>query len=531
MTQAFKSEYEYKYHTRLNCDFMFFSRWCLKIKTKEGEIKPFIFNRAQEHIHKKVEEQLLGTGKVRILLLKGRQQGASTYIGGRFYWRTTRLSGKATFILSHEASTTEKLFQMISRFQANCPDAVRLIPDVSNQRRLAFNTGSEYFVGTAGNEEVGRGGTVQYLHASECAFYPNGSGFSKGLLQSVPDAPGTEVFLESTANGFDPVFYPLCMNALAGKGDYILIFVPWFWQLEYRRKAPEGFQPTQDELALVKLYALDNEQLYWRRLKIIELKTIEAFYADYPCSVEEAFTVSGDALIPPIEVMKARKSEVRDTQGPLIIGCDPNDAGGPIGIIRRRGREMYDPQILEGKKSMEMAGILAGIIDAEAPVKMFLDAGNGYGVYDRLVELGYGDIVTAVGFGEGAIEDSLYLNKRAEMGCALAQWFINGGVKITDSDLLQKHLCAVPARKKTSSGHIKLEAKDKIIQDTGVDPHLFDAAALTFAYPVKTEVWGSSRIKKAEFVKKQSSLKSVRRRDDFERGRSETSCVSATVAL
>ena len=155
----------------------------LKIKTKEGSIEPFVLNRAQEYIHQRVTKQMEDTGKIRCLVLKGRQEGMSTYIEGRFYWRTTRNKGKATFILSHEADTTEKLFQITERFHKNVPDPVRMERDVSNRRRMIFSgIGSEYFVGTAGNDDVGRGGTIQYLHASEAAFYPGGSGFQKGLL-------------------------------------------------------------------------------------------------------------------------------------------------------------------------------------------------------------------------------------------------------------------------------------------------------------------------------------------------------------
>jgi hypothetical protein len=534
MTKAFGDDYKLKYHNRLNSEYSFFSRWCLKIRTKSGEIQPFVLNRVQEYINEKVERQLMETGRVRVLLLKGRQQGASTYIGGRFYWRTTRLSGKATFILSHEASTTEKLFQMVDRFHKNCPDPVRMQLDVANQRRMVFAGGSEYFVGTAGNEDVGRGGTVQYLHASEAAFYQNAIGFSTGLLQSVPDAAGTEIFIESTANGMDPVFYPMCMNALQGKGDYILIFIPWFWQKEYRRQAPADFQPTEEESELVRSYGLDNDQLYWRRLKIIELKDVVLFYREYPCSIEEAFTVSGESLIPAVSVLKARKSGIADPNAPLVIGADPNEAGGPIGIVWRRGRQVIKTLKTEGRKPMEVVNLLAKIIDTDEPVKMFLDNGNGYGIIDRLCELGYDKICVGIDFGGGADEETLYLNKRAEMGCLGAQWFINGGVGIPDDDLFQRHLCSVPARKRTSSNLVKLEPKENIIKNTQIDPHLFDAFILTFAQPVRIESWNSAagnRIRKSLVSKKQSPLKSVRRREHFERGQEAHGYATASVSL
>ena len=529
--KAFQNEMQRKYHERLDSDFLFFSRWCLKIRSKTGELVPFIFNKAQQYINDRVQQQLNATGKVRVLILKGRQQGASTYIGCRFYWRTTRLPNKATFILSHEASTTEKLFAMIDRCHKNCPDAVRIPPDVANQRRMVFPSGSEYFVGTAGNEDVGRGGTVQYLHASEAAFYQNAAGFSTGLLQSVPDAPGTEIFIESTANGMDAVFYPMSMNALQGKGDYILIFVPWFWQTEYRRRAPADFFPTPEEAELTNIYGLDPDQLYWRRLKIIELKDETLFFREYPCSVEEAFTVSGESLIPAIHVMKARKNPIVDNVAPLIIGADPNEAGGPVGIVWRRGRRILKYQLLENKRPMELVQHFASIIDNEDPAMMFLDNGNGYGIIDRMVELGYGKKCMGVDFGGGAIEEDLYLNKRAEMGCAGAQWFINGGVGCPDDDVFQKHLCCVPKRIKTSSNLTKLESKDTIIKNTQIDPHLFDAFILTFAYPVKGNSLPGTSGKIRKVAQTRSGLKSVQRRKLFERGNEETHSATTTVVL
>src|ERR1017187_8699410 len=188
MSQAFGAERLKHYHNRLNVDFPFAARWTLKIRGVTGQIEPFILNDAQEYIHEQIERQKMATGKVRAIILKARQEGAPTYITGRYYWETTHKSGKATFILSHEASTTEKLFQMVSRYHKNVPKSVKMLSDVENQRRMVFSgLGSEYFVGTAGNEDVGRGGTVQYLHASEAAFYQNGIGFKTGLLQSVPD--------------------------------------------------------------------------------------------------------------------------------------------------------------------------------------------------------------------------------------------------------------------------------------------------------------------------------------------------------
>lgn len=511
------NEQRIKINKRFDSDFRFYAKYHLKIRTKSGDIQPFIFNHAQDMLDAFIAKQINDMGKVRILILKARQQGFSTYTGGRFYWRTTRNPGKATFILSHEAGTTEKLFAIVERYHANCPEAARIDTDVANRRRMVFaDIGSEYFVGTAGNDNVGRGGTIQYLHASEAAFYPPGDGFSKGLLQSVPDLPGTEVVLESTANGMDPLFYRMCMDALNGKGEYRLFFSPWFWQKEYRKELPLDFMPTQKEAELAELHKLDWEQIYWRRMQIEgPFKGDEkSFMQEYPATVEEAFVSSGESLIDSFKINQARKSLIKDDQAPLVIGIDTNESKGRTGVCFRRGRVMEKAYAITKVKAMELVGEIANLINVHDPVKVFLDVGNGYGVIDRLQELGYGDIVQGVSFNEGAIEETQYLNKRVEMWDEMRKWFDEApNVRCPDSDVFHKELACVPPKKKTSSGLQKLESKEIIIQDTGVCPDIGDAAALTFAYPVRREANQARKMRKVERGK--SPLKSVRRRNEL----------------
>lgn len=69
----------------LKNDFERYAKACLKIRTKAGSIEPLILNRSQLYLHERLEKQKRKQGKVRALVLKGRQVGISTYIGGRFY--------------------------------------------------------------------------------------------------------------------------------------------------------------------------------------------------------------------------------------------------------------------------------------------------------------------------------------------------------------------------------------------------------------------------------------------------------------
>ena len=78
---------------KLRDDFEAYARACLNIRTKAGDVRRFQINATQRALHKRLEEQRRTKGKVRALVLKGRQVGISTYIGGRFYWRVSYKRG------------------------------------------------------------------------------------------------------------------------------------------------------------------------------------------------------------------------------------------------------------------------------------------------------------------------------------------------------------------------------------------------------------------------------------------------------
>ena len=97
---------------------------------------------------------------------------------------------------------------MTERFHKNCPEPVRPHTGKSNTKELAFDLlDSGYKVGTAGTEGVGRSDTVQFFHGSEVAYWKNADQHMSGILQAVPNEPGTEIILESTANGLGGLFY------------------------------------------------------------------------------------------------------------------------------------------------------------------------------------------------------------------------------------------------------------------------------------------------------------------------------------
>lgn len=486
---------------KLKTDFDFYSSHNLKIRTKEGDILPFVMNKAQRYIHERIEEQRAETGKVRAIILKGRQQGASTYIGGRFYWRVSFLKGRQVFILTHEDSATQNLFKMAQRYHEH--SKAKPSTSASNAKELVFDKlESGYKVGTAGNKGVGRSSTIQFFHGSEVAFWPHADEHAKGIIQAIPDAIGTEVVLESTANGLGNYYHQQWKAAEAGQSDFIAIFVPWYWQDEYVKTLPPDFVLSEEEEELKEQYNLTDEQIYWRRRKIVDLSAggvdgEKAFKQEYPMNAAEAFQMSGgDGLIRADSVERARKTQiVMKPKLNLAVGVDPSRGGDRFSVIRRRGRKAYNLQNYtddQVDKLGKAVAICVKILKEEKPHTMFVDAGGGADLVDRLHELGHYN-VKAINFGSSPLDEEKYKNKRAEMWGEMAEWLNdeNLPVDIPDSDELHADLLASPYER-DSHDRIQLWVKKKIKKEYGFSPDSGDALALTFAEPMADHQWSDN---------------------------------------
>jgi hypothetical protein len=325
-------------------------------------------------------------------------------------------------------------------------------------------------------------------------------------LQGVANVDNTEVFLESTANGMGNYYHAQWQQAERGESDFIAVFLPWYWQSEYTRPCGDDFELTAEEFELLNAYKTDGltaEHLHWRRYKTLEFSAGGEsgewrFKQEYPMNAAEAFQTSGEeSLIAPEYVLTARKQD-HPMSGPHIVGVDPARFGKDrTAVIHRNGRKMYGHKWYRKKSTMQVAGICANILtDAVTGERtdvdmMFIDIGGlGAGVYDRLVELGYGadddgeGRVIGVNSSSKPLEDSRYVNKRAEMGCLLRNWFQQpGGVDIEDVDVLQTDLCG-PRYSYDSAGRTLIEKKEAMMKRGVESPDFFDAAALTFAEPV-----------------------------------------------
>lgn len=465
-----------------------FSTNCLQVADKQGKTMPFLWNASQHQLHARLEQQLKDTGKVRALVLKGRQMGISTYVSARFYHKTTTNFGKRTLIVAHQQKSTNNLFDMVKRFHRHNPLPVSTA--ASNAIELVFDKlDSKFALATAGTEDVARGMTAQLAHLSEFGFWTNGQKHMAGLGNTVPDSDGSEIIIESTANGLGNAFHQMWSSAEAGIGEYIAIFLPWFLEPSYRAPVREGFQLSGEDIEYQAAYGLDMEQMQWRANKIATYGEgfTHLWAQEYPATSAEAFQSSTtNPLISPVNVMAAVNSKYSDQNAPLVIGCDPagdgvNDADRTA-IAFRRGRVCFRLEYHSGLDTMQIAGKLAEYYREMNPDGVFVDKGGlGAGVYDRLIELGFP--VIGVNNATRATDSERFENKRAEIWWTMKDWFADQPCRIPNNAALISDLTA-PQPKVSSNGRKLLEKKEDMAKRQVRSPDGADALSLTFAAPV-----------------------------------------------
>ena len=411
---------------RLLTDYSFYANAALKIRTKVGEISPLKLNSAQLILDTAVQNQLATEGKVRIIILKARQQGLSTYTGGFLYFSVSQKVACKAMVITHHADSTRALFDMTKRFHEHCPLILKPHTKYSSRREMNFDVlDSSFVVSTAGGESIGRGETLTHVHASELAFWQKSTSLDNwnGLTQAVPNAKGTAIFVESTANGATGVFADLWRGAVDGSNGYVPVFIPWFTDLSYREGVPSNFERTPDEIDLAKLYTLDDEQLMFRRRKIAQ-NGLDLFRQEYPSEPDEAFLTTGRPVFNPDQLVKLL-DKTQDLKERLALEADEwlNNARGELSTYRKhqegeqyiigadcsmgvRGGDYSVAQVLDSKK--RQVAIWRGHVHPDYFAKVLYALGTYYNEAFICVENNSHGILTCTRLGKDMAYPNFY---------------------------------------------------------------------------------------------------------------------------
>jgi len=229
----------------------------------------------------------------------------------------------------------------------------------------------------------------------------------------------------------------------------------------------------------------DTQSLHPQEVERLRRDMTETSFArEYLCD----FSAAGDDQLISLsdaEVAGQRIYQANDVKlSPRILGVDPARFGDDRSVLfKRQGLQAFDPLIYRGLDNMELASRVANVIETWHPDAVFIDAGAGAGVIDRLRQLSYD--VQEVPFGGRAIEATIFINRRTEMWWHMKEWIEENGAIPNDATLKQE--LATPIFWYDAQGRKVLEPKDEIKKrlQGGGSPDLADALALTFAYPVR----------------------------------------------
>nr|DAO70498.1 MAG TPA: Terminase large subunit [Caudoviricetes sp.] len=349
----------------------------VKIRNKNSKIISLKFNEPQLKYYNTIKELKKQSKPVRIIILKARQMGFSTATEGIFFKETVTKPNVNTAIVAHKEDSTTNLFNMSKLMYDELPEPMKPEKRKSNAKELVFDKEdgsglkSKIKCFTAGGKGVGRSDTINNLHLSELAFWQGDKKATlTGLLQAVPNSPDTMIVIESTANGYE-YFKELWDDAVAGKNDFVPIFIGWNELQEYQMPYT-GFELTKEEQELQRKYGLTLEQLSWRRWCIANNcgNDIEQFKQEYPINPEEAFISTGKCYFDKINIIK-RIQELKDIkplkQGFFSYDYDNlkisnikwiDDKEGPIKIYREV--EKGYPYVLSGDTAGEGSDYFTG---------------------------------------------------------------------------------------------------------------------------------------------------------------------------
>lgn len=330
--------------------------------------------RCQKRLLRAMQSQKNNGHPIRIIILKARQLGMSTLTDLLFYALIHEYPNRRAVVCAQDQDATEGLYGRVKLAHDELEVPVSDMEKLSGTQ-LCWKKPhySNYKVMTAGTKGLGRGKTINFLHLSEVAFWPNQTLSLLASMQTVPDQLGTAVVIESTANGQGDEFHTRWVQSTSladaeetGRWDgFIGVFFSWLENPEeYSSTVPKDYDwdaaPNdikEDEDRLREMSAemgclpdLIDRQIFWRRRKVIDAcgGSVDSFKQEYPSTPDEAFLLSGRRAIP-ASITEHHWETVRPGRKAKLVWDEQTDDGVSLIYLPED-----DPTVVKGEYSWEI---------------------------------------------------------------------------------------------------------------------------------------------------------------------------------
>ena len=337
-------------------DFVAFAKTFGWVQDKETqEYGPFTPNPFQLQVRAEIESQHAQGKRALIVVLKSRQLGITTYTLQEYLHRALLNPGRHSLLVVQDQDTQGIIHddKLRNQFDHLPPGLVGASTE-SNRKRLVLANGSRFIVQVAVGaqsrianirrersalQRKGRGGTFQYVHGSELAFWVDAANTMLAINQMNYAVAGNIRIYESTANGKGGAFHDLWYAAVAGKNGYAPLFFSWKDDSLAVVLVPAGFERTAEEEELAGAHSLSDAQLQWRRNKISDDCNGDErmFRQEYPITPDEAFLTSGDCWFD-LDKLRTLESRVRE---PLGVGTLEERSIEMLGSLVKRKEVVF----------------------------------------------------------------------------------------------------------------------------------------------------------------------------------------------
>lgn len=249
---------------------------CCMVRAKSGKLVRMKLKPAQRRLEAWILRMERAGVPVRIIILKARQMGFSTYIEAVVFEHTVRNRRSKSLVVAHDDETATEVLQITHTMRDEIPrrgQAWRFGMRHTATYHLAWGPPmySQIKIASAKKKNPGRGFTVSVMHLSETAFWDDAAKKAQSLLNTLPRLQGTLAFMESTANGAVGYFYEMWRAARAEVGKplnrrtvaWVPVFFPWYEDPDYRWSSTIGAgQELPEDMQLEILGTLQNEE-HW----------------------------------------------------------------------------------------------------------------------------------------------------------------------------------------------------------------------------------------------------------------------------
>jgi len=297
-------------------DFKLFAKNFVKIIDNMGDIIDFNLNDQQG--------EFINQMKKYNIISKARQGGFSTLsLALCLYYAVTKPNTNY-LIVSYKQDSSSALFERLKmmneylprdKFAGSFPKTKR-----ENRGELLLDNGSRITCIVAGNKDVGRGSTFEYILLSEFAFYNNQEKVLLSAEQSLAKNEYSKVVIETTSNGFNH-YQKVFMKAFKGQGSkYFAFFVPFYaslykkqfkhdhdeavkWYLEDSKGFRLSVKELEPDEKILYEKGANLRLLMWRRWKLLDM-SLQEFYQEYPSNPMESFISTGQSVFDQSKVLE-----------------------------------------------------------------------------------------------------------------------------------------------------------------------------------------------------------------------------------